>query len=448
MKKYTYIFIIIGMLLTSCEDFLSEKPSLGLVVPTNLDDFEALLSNDQQIFNQTPAIGEVASADFNIPFQHWQSLRLEWERQAYIWAEDVNQNGELPDWSVPFQQIFYANVVLDGLGTIEITQDQNDRAKQLEGIALFFRAFAYHQLLELFTPYTRFDGEDSEFGLPIRMNSLVTPNPNRASVAEVKSLIKADLEKAIELLPLNEPLKTRPSISAAKALLMRVYFMEGDYSSALELGQQLHNEGLTLIDYTQLPVTTSNPFGIFNQEVIFHSQLMLYQFYNSPLTFIDQNLLALYNDNDARKALFFINRGGNGLNFKAFHTGRATWFGGIGTNEVLLTYIECLVRAEDLTLASELLNSFLEFRIKDFEEITFSSQEEALEVILLERRKELSFRGLRWMDLKRLNFEGYQINLQRDFGESIYSLTPNSLAYVFPIPPQEIDRSSMIQNPR
>ncbi|WP_278043600.1 RagB/SusD family nutrient uptake outer membrane protein [Cecembia calidifontis] len=329
-----------------------------------------------------------------------------------------------------------------------MSSSEKERADKLKGTALFFRAFAYHQLLELFTPYTRFDGEDSEFGLPLRRSSIVTPNPVRAKVSEVKAFIKSDLSSAVELLPEIEPLKTLPSKQSARALLMRIHFMEGNYNAALELGQVIHANGLSLIDYTQLPLTTANPFGIFNDEVIFHSQLMLYEFYSSPLTFVDLNLLSLYGDNDTRKEVFFIDRGNGGLNFKAFHTGRQFWFGGIDTNEVLLMYIECLIRSGDLNTAEELMNSFLELRIRDFDGISFTGQQQALELVLSERRKELLFRGLRWMDLKRQNHEGLETTLVRDFGEITHTLSPNSQSYVFQIPPHEIDRSDMIQNPR
>lgn len=447
--KIKYIFIgIMAILMTSCEEFLSEKPDLGLVIPSDLNDFEALLFNDELVFNHTPAIGEIASADYFTTLQDWQNYPIEWERQAYVWADEVNLNGELFDWSAPFEQIFYSNIVLDGLQGLSIPSGETERANRLKGTALFFRAFAYHQLLELFCPYHRFDGEDSAFGLPLRTSSLVIPLSDRARVSEVKSFIKSDLESSLELLPEFAPLKTQPSKFAALALLMRIYFLEGDYVSALEYGKRIENNGLVLIDYTKLPVSPANPFVIFNDEVIFHSQLMLYSFYFSPLTLVDNELLNLYDEDDSRKDIFFIDRGTGGMNFKASHTGRAAWFGGIGTNEVLLMLIECHIRTGDLTRAELLSNLFLNLRIRDFEGINFNSGEEALDFILRERRKELLFRGLRWMDLKRLNYEGFEIMLKRELGEMEFVLSPNSPAYLFPIPPQEIDRNNMIQNPR
>jgi hypothetical protein len=45
--------------------------------------------------------------------------------------------------------------------------------------------------------------------------------------------------------------------------------------------------------------------------------------------------------------------------------------------------------------------------------ITAGSSDEASQLILQERRKELLFRGLRWIDIKRLNKEGAGIVLKR-----------------------------------
>jgi hypothetical protein len=68
---------------------------------------------------------------------------------------------------------------------------------------------------------------------------------------------------------------------------------------------------------------------------------------------------------------------------------------------------------------------------------------------LLERRKELCFRGLRWQDLRRLNKEPeYAKTLTRKIDGITYTLPPNDPKYVFPIPPNVIALSGMQQNPR
>jgi hypothetical protein len=73
---------------------------------------------------------------------------------------------------------------------------------------------------------------------------------------------------------------------------------------------------------------------------------------------------------------------------------------------------------------------------------------EALNIILIERRKELLMRGLRWMDIKRLNKEDAGIVMKRTINGQTYTLLPNDLRYSFPIPEDVISLSGMQQNPR
>jgi AAA+ ATPase superfamily predicted ATPase len=83
-----------------------------------------------------------------------------------------------------------------------------------------------------------------------------------------------------------------------------------------------------------------------------------------------------------------------------------------------------------------------------FVPFTAATAEEALDLILLERRKELVFRGVRWMDLKRLNKEGRNIELVRNLDGQIYRLAPNDLRYAMAIPKDIIQMTGIAQNPR
>ena len=448
MKNILISYALLIIVLSGCEGFLDEKPSLSLVVPSKLADFEALLNNDSQVFNITPAIGEIGSADYFTTLQRWETYGSQLEREAYIWGDEVNANGNMPDWTIPYAQIFYANVVLDGINKLAISAEETAQANKLKGTALFFRANAYHNLMVLFCPFARFDDTSEKMGIPIRRSSNIQDPISRASLQELKAFIKSDLEEALSLVPEVEPMKTLPSKLTVLSLLMRVHFMEADYSKALEYGLKALEFSPELIDLTQVPQSVANPFRIFNEEVVFYSHLIPYNYFNSPLTFVDESLLALYSENDSRIGHYFIDRGTGGLNIKAFHTGRILWFGGIGTNEIFLTVAECLARENRLEEAAQSLETLLQNRIFDFEGVTFQNSSEALNTILKERRKELLFRGIRWMDLRRLNAEGAGIILRRDLGSQTITLTPNSPRYVFPLPPDEVERSGIPQNPR
>ncbi|KQM68208.1 hypothetical protein ASE74_24205 [Pedobacter sp. Leaf216] len=70
-----------------------------------------------------------------------------------------------------------------------------------------------------------------------------------------------------------------------------------------------------------------------------------------------------------------------------------------------------------------------------------------LEQILLEGRKELLLRGLRWIDVKRLNKEGAGISFTRTSKGIVYNLLANSTGFTLPIPEQVVELANLPQNP-
>jgi hypothetical protein len=103
-----------------------------------------------------------------------------------------------------------------------------------------------------------------------------------------------------------------------------------------------------------------------------------------------------------------------------------------------------------MTEALNDLNAVLAKRWKagTFSPLTTNDRQEALTWILEERRKELVFRDLRWMDIKRLNKEGAGIVLKRIISNTDFILPPNDLRYAMAIPEDIISITGMPQNPR
>ena len=84
-----------------------------------------------------------------------------------------------------------------------------------------------------------------------------------------------------------------------------------------------------------------------------------------------------------------------------------------------------------------------------FTPLAAGSMQDALILILRERRKELVFRDLRWTDLKRLNKEtAFQQTIKRKINGQEYILLPNDNRYALPIPQSVISISGIQQNPR
>jgi hypothetical protein len=163
-------------------------------------------------------------------------------------------------------------------------------------------------------------------------------------------------------------------------------------------------------------------------------------------------LYSLYDSYDLRKIIFFRSRNSN-MRFYGSYGGSIAQpaFGGIATDEIYLIKAECLARMNKVMESMEVLNKLLSTRwiTGTFMPQAAVDRDEALSKIVMERRKELIFRGLRWEDLRRLNPDPkFSVTLMRSLDGQTYDLPPNDLKYIFPIPQNEIDLSGIQQSPR
>lgn len=450
MKKYINTILIVSCLITAgcSDDFLEKKADKSLVVPTTLEDLQALLDNADRVMNIVPAIGMVASDDAFTTDNAWQGLFTATERNSYIWKDNIYEGEACGDWNIPYQQVFYANVVLEALEKIEATSANEGQRKNIKGSALFFRAHAFHQLVEIFSMH---GNESSGLGIPVRLTADVNAPVNRASREETFNQIINDLTEALSLLPANSSYKTRPTTAAAMALLARVYLIMEEYEQAESWASASLSENNYLLDYNTLNAAATRPVPRMNDEILFHSQMITYGYTVFSTTYVDTLLYASYEDNDLRKQVFFRLRSPNRYTFKANYTGTSTLFGGIANDEVYLIRAECRARLGNITGSLEDLNTLFEKRWKTgmFVPISETDPEILLARILEERRKELLFRATRWSDLKRLNQdERFAVTIHRKLNGTDYNLPPNDIRYAFPIPDQEIQTSGIEQNPR
>jgi hypothetical protein len=94
------------------------------------------------------------------------------------------------------------------------------------------------------------------------------------------------------------------------------------------------------------------------------------------------------------------------------------------------------------------LNTLLvrRYRAGSFSGHSLTDQKQVLQLVLSERRKELLLRGVRWVDIKRLNAQGAGISLSRTVKGTVYSLAPLSPRFALPLPENIIELSGMPQN--
>lgn len=452
MKRIITVLLLVStVLILSCEDdFLGKKPSKSLVVPSTLEDFQAILDNADEVMNVVPGIGMISSDDAFTSLQVWQALFTATERNAYTWSKDVFEGEVNADWETPYRQIFYANIVLDGLNEVKVNSANEQQWQQIKGSALFFRAHAFFQLAGLFAdPYD--PNVSSTPGIPIRLTSDVNAPVVRASLSETYRQIIDDLQEAEALLPTQSNYKTRPTREAAYALLARTYLLMGDYGHVDEFASKALEQNDFLIDYNTLDVNLARPIPRMNNEIIFYAAVISYGYTFQSTTYVDTLLYSQYATDDLRTRIFFRPRASNRYSFKGTYTSTAILFGGIARDEVYLMRAEARARLNNGVGALQDLNRLLSSRWKTGKYVPATQQNQTalLDIILKERRKELVCRNTRWSDLRRLNKEGiYNATLQRTIAGVSYSLPPNDARYTFPIPIQEINTSGIAQNPR
>ncbi|MDO6433312.1 RagB/SusD family nutrient uptake outer membrane protein [Flavitalea sp. BT771] len=455
----SWVFLVLLTVFSLCgcnKSFLDKLPSTALVVPSTLADYQQLLDNTL-VMTGTPLLGEVSADNFYLPYNTWQALDSR-ERNAYVWAADLyGGQGQVDDWDIPYQQVFYANVVLEGLAAIPVTPANRQQWESEQGSALFLRAYAFYNVAQLFAPPYDSATAAADPGIPLRLHANVTDPSIRASVAATYEQITRDLRLARTLLPAAIPTLNlnRPSQPAALALLARVYLSLRAYDLAGHYADSALQCYDSLIDYNTLDPQGRFPFSKLNAETIYQSNIVGYTQCLAaiayPNTIIDSTLYGAYSPQDLRRALFY-QLNANGLpNMKPGYAELVWPFTGLATDELFLTRAECAARAGRVSDALGDLNTLLQHRYASgtFTPVTAASPQQALDTILDERRKELPLRGLRWTDLRRLNKEGRSITITRQLNGVLYQLQPNSNLYTLPIPPDIINfNPNMMQNAR
>lgn len=456
--------------LSGCKKgFLEEKSDIALVVPESLDDMQALLDNDRVMNGSSqagvggtgPILGEVASDGYYVTQANFNVLTHYMQKQTYFFAKEL-YNGTVVDWSYPYRAVFYANTALTGLEKIPKSAKNILQWNNVRGSALFYRAHSFFQIAQVFAKTYDKKSAANDLGVPLRLTPDVNEKSERASIQRTYEQIVADLNEAVNLLPVNPKFKTRPSKPAAYALLARTYLVMEEYSKAKQYADSCLQLNSALMDYNSpdaphyVNVLSNTPFKQYNIEIIFSALAAVDippgPIYLSSRANIDSNLFNSYSMNDLRRSAFFRTATPSGYRAKGTYDGTTQAFAGIATDEIYLIRAECNARLNNVTEALNDLNALMIKRWKNngsWVPFTASGSTETLNLILTERRKELVFRGLRWTDLRRLNKQGYNITVKRILDGQTHVLSPGDDKWVFPIPPDVIEANpGMRQNPR
>jgi hypothetical protein len=334
-------------------------------------------------------------------------------------------------WDAIYDGIGRTNTIIALVPGVNGMED--DEKDDIVGQAHLLRALHYHNLVRLWGP------------VPIRTQP--PPNLNelasttRAPQDAVYTQILADLDKAAQLMSSERRTRTG-SLGAVAALRSRVLLYKKDYVGAEAAANATLALGYTLApNFPDLFEATGNS----TPEDIWRASFTATEYNNIGFYYISKsfggrrelaptaNLASAFEAADQR-GTWSIKRDGSNRRYGAKFptTEGAEDLHVIRLGEVLLNKAEAQARQGKLTDAVTTVNQLrVRARVAPLGTLT---QQQLIDAILLERRRELAFEGDRWPDLVRTE-------------RAVTVLGIPAFRTLFPIPQNEIDVApTIVQN--
>lgn len=446
-KYLSLLGLFILITLCSCKKFLDVKSDQKLSTPSSLEDLQLLLDDPQLV--TTLGLANTSTDEFYLLFNEWQT-RTEDRKLSYIWDAQLNN---FADWALSYQKIFVANTVLYNLENINSNADQT-KWNNVKGAALFTRSHNFYQLAQYYAAHYAAATAKNDYGIVLRLTADHAQISKRASVQETYNQIIKDLELASNLLPNTSIQKNRPCKAACYALLARIYLIMEDYVKSLEYADKTLKLYDSLIDYnTLVPFGNGYTFTFSNPEIIYYSKSEAPLNVEQSVAKVDSVLYNSYANSDLRKQAYYKKHSSlNAYLYRGNYSGEPfVMFTGLATDEVYLIKAESNIRIGNTAAGLKDLESLIKKRVLSgsFTPYPSMTDDQALRIIIQERRKELVNRGTRWTDLRRLNKDSrFAIILKRELNGQVYELQPNDLRYTLLIPREVLNFVNLPQNPR
>ncbi|MBC7743998.1 MAG: RagB/SusD family nutrient uptake outer membrane protein [Flavobacterium sp.] len=363
-------------------------------------------------------------------------------------------------WQVHYEVITRSNKIIARIANVPGLSPEE--ISQFTGEAKFMRALAYFQLVNQFAqPFQVSNG--TNLGVPLVLEEFTgdITLPARNTVNEVHAQIQKDLEEATVALPASyatdSETRGRATKGAAFALLSRLKLYREEWPAATAAARATLATGQYTLapDYSFYDANTSEDvFSIQNSAVdngangsggwaSYYSPTALGGRGDAPFS---QSLIDAYEveKTDLRYLLKLTGVAADAQS-KVFTTkfpdavNNADNSPVLRTTEVYLNLAEALAHETALNPEAILILNTLRRRAGLGSKLIFTSQQNLVDAILLERRKELAFEGHRRMDLLRNRQNLREADPLAAFGGD---------KTVLPIPQREIDNNpSLTPNP-
>ena len=506
-KIYNILALVVAFSLMSCSDFL-EPNSESEFVPKDAKSLNELLlgeayqRNDIKGFNIFLGLldDDIQAAPYQTPMEDFDAnlftASFTWQPDMFKLMEKAGA-GHINMYERYYEAILGTNAVIDYLPNVNDTEE-NINIVKAQAYAL--RGFYYLNLVNIFgKPY---NSAPDALGVPLKLNSGIEESDDylkRRTVGEVYTQILQDLhtaEAAYMALPASEQWSDnyRTSLPMVQLILSRTYLYMENWEKAAEYARLvMDNTQFTLVDLNNVPTSgvddegksirsyfafptyncseTIWPYG--NIEDMFE---WTYKGVNAQNTAsgkkmhayfeASQDLLDTYVDYDLRLSRYIVKAPTGNTNgelmsmpFGKVNIGTTYYLPQHATgvfgrclrlSEAYLNYAEAnaMLGGEYTTEAIYALNTLREKRFdpEDFEEETFATQEELIEFVREERRRELCFEGHRWFDLRRWGMPAITHTWHNSADESdTFRLEEGDLLYTIPIPDEAMEMNAKLE---
>lgn len=442
---YFTIAVLVGNLLISCDDFIKvDTPQNQLIAQTVFEEKTTAHAAMTDIYSKMRDGGIFTGINSGITHLLGNYTdELDFYGNAQHLTVPFYNNSVLPSnndvkklWNSSYNQIYAVNAVIEGVKN-SISLPLADK-NQLEGEALFTRAFIHFYLTNLYGSIPYITSTDYEVNRKIA----------KTAKEDIYTRASVDLEKAIDLLETNyiDPDRTRPNKWTALALLSRVKLYNGSWNEASNAASSVLNETALYpfesnLNNIFLKGSTTTIWQLSPKGSGFNTNEGTTLIFNSgppTLSALTSNLMSAFESGDLRKSIWTrtISNSTNSWSHAFKYKQRSTTSTSVEysimlrTGELYLIRAEARARLGELTAALQDLNKIR--NNAGLGNSTATTQTEILSAILKERRVELFTElGHRFFDLKRFGL----------LDAVLEPLKPgwNSHQLVLPLPESEIN---------
>lgn len=448
---------------SSCDSFI-EEPYDNRVEIKSVEEMEAIVVNAYPL--RADIFTEIMTDNLHHYATTMQASNGATYVPIYLWQDEYSTSisTATPSYAYShyYKKIYEANNVIEG---VENVAGSNLKKQALLGEALMLRAYNYFSLVNLFGLHYDEANNAKNLGVP-----LITEVPkenrgtfDRATVKEVYDQIDADMAKGLELLKQAQTELPRTpyrfSMASVYAFFSRVNLYKKKWDEAARYADLVIVDKGPIVrklseDLTRKKNTSEEYFAqeIMNPSI--HPNLLLVTQTNVFLCrpfgyrlggfYLAHDIFYNTSRNDLRNQLY--SSGGTVIDSVALvvkyapqpnnPNAAATRYDAFTMEEVLLNRAEANLKTSspDIAKAMTDIETIRKERISPYEALpTPASVDEALKVVLAERKLELLGQGHRWFDIKRLGLR-IEHRITRTSAKPDAVLEPNDLRTAIQIP--------------